>query len=76
MFQKLIFQKIKIKINDNFSETTMKDLEPPKKRSRVCLKCRKPSNNKNKCEHCGVKFRDGFLIRFFKKLLGFSSLKN
>lgn len=42
----------------------------PRKRLRICLRCQNPLPKKDRCEHCNMKFRDGFLMKVLKRILG------
>ncbi|MBX7171624.1 MAG: hypothetical protein K1X72_11755 [Pyrinomonadaceae bacterium] len=50
----------------------MKNSANQKKRIRLCLKCGSKLPNRNKCDNCGIRFRDGFLVRWLKKFLGYN----
>ena len=46
--------------------------EKPRKRIRICLRCQANLTVRNKCDQCGLKFHDGLLVSWIKKLLGIS----
>ena len=43
------------------------------KKTRICLRCNTNLTNKNKCGKCGLKFHDGLILSWLKKVLGISA---
>lgn len=67
---KIPAQNLESEVMSYNSQTNQTSSEKPKKRVRICLRCNANLTDKNKCDKCGLKFHDGFLLRCFKKLLG------